>query len=234
MTEYIEICNLRNLREVIDLIESAVAKRQGFDSEETAPDDVMYSIREDIQEWADGDNEDHPRYFGWHFMPPTGRCRKMASICLNVDIKVMEYPAPIYMTRIKGGVWWENSSTWGKRIRYALCIIQEPEGDVVDFICNEHSYGREHADMSSTRSECLYRIKRLCCSYKAEQNKEAIKMLWRAFYELPWFTHNISAGLMGCHDKYDDESFEYWWEYNRNKAYQLCSAYRLEPFYPCG
>lgn len=234
MTEYIEICNLRNLREVIDLIESAVAKRQGFDPEETAPDDVMYSIREDIQKWADGDNEDHPRYFNWHFMPPTGRCRKMASICLNVDIKVMEYPAPIYMTRIKGGVWWENSSTWGKRIRYALCIIQEPEGDVVDFICNEHSYGREHADMPSTRSECLYRIKRLCCSYKAEQYKEAIKMLWRAFYELPWFTHNISAGLMGCHDKYDDESFEYWWEYNRNKAYQLCSAYRLEPFYPCG
>lgn len=234
MAEYIEICNLSNLREVIDLIESAVAKRQGFDPEETAPDDVMYSIREDIQKWADGDNEDHPRYFNWHFMPPTGRCRKMASICLNVDIKVMEYPAPIYMTRIKGGVWWENSSTWGKRIRYALCIIQEPEGDVVDFICNEHSYGREHADMSSTRSECLYRIKRLCCSYKAEQYKEAIKMLWRAFYELPWFTHNISAGLMGCHDKYDDESFEYWWEYNRNKAYQLCSAYRLEPFYPCG
>jgi hypothetical protein len=234
MAEYIEICSLRNLREAIDLIESAVAKRQGFDPEETVPDDVMYSIREDIQKWADGDNEDHPRYFNWHFMPPVGRCRKIASICLNVDIKVMEYPAPIYMTRIKGGVWWENSSTWGKRIRYALCIIQEPEGDVVDFICNEHSYGREHADMPSTRSECLYRIKRLCCSYKAEQYKETIKMLWRAFYELPWFTHNISAGLMGCHDKYDDESFEYWWEYNRNRAYQLCSAYRLEPFYPCG
>lgn len=234
MTEYIEICSLRNLREVIDLIESAVAKRQGFDPEETSPDDVMYSIREDIQKWADGDNEDHPRYFGWHFMPPRGQCRKIASICLNVDIHVMEYPSPIYMTRIKGEIWWEDSSTWGKRIRYALYIIQEPDGDVVDFICNEHSYGREHADMPSTRSECLYRIKRLCCSYKAEQYKEAIKMLWRAFYELPWFTHNISAGLMGCHGKYDDESFESWWEYMRYKAYLLCSAYRLEPFYPCG
>lgn len=230
MAEYIEICNLSNLREAIDLIESAVAKRQGFDPEETAPDDVMYSIREDIQEWADGDNEDHPRHFGWHFMPPTGRCRKIASICLNVDIKVMEYPAPIYMTRIKGEIWWHKSDTWGKQIRYALYIIQEPYGDIVDFICNEHSYGREHTDIPSTRTECLYRIKSLCCCHKAEQHKEAIKMLWRAFFELPWFTRT-SAELMARHDQYDDESFEWWWEYNLNEAYQLCSAYRLEQSY---
>ena len=230
MAKYIEICSLRNLREAIDLIESAVAKRQGFDPEETAPDDVMYSIREDIQKWADGDDEDHPRYFNWRFATPRGQCRKKASICLNVDIHVMEYPAPIYMTRIKGEIWWEDSATWGKQIRYALYVIQEPDGDVVDFVCNEHSYRREHADIPSTRTECLYRIKSLCCSHKAEQHKEAIKMLWRAFFELPWFTRT-SAELMGHHDQYDDESFEWWWEYTRNEAYQLCSSYRLEQSY---